>query len=380
MTARAKLWTHRPRKNGTCNIKIYTYHEGDKNYAATPHHARPGDWDNDLGRLKPTAPLAKRINAILTRLENEALGGLMGVTNSLLQLVEIYLEECEAGKQPVGESTWKQYRSHLKRLRAFAAYLGKEDISFTEVNMEFYRNFIAYLQDNGCGRAGAGKHIKHLKMFMRIGLDRELHTNTSFKAKGFIAERIRPTDKIYLSREEIKQLESVNLSSRPDLQKERDRFLISYYLVLRFGDSIAIHRSNVLQHGDKSFYRNVAEKTGTISIIPIKPAAMAILKKHDYDLSGDTNQEANRKLKIIASMAGLVANQATPGEPYLAKSALLTTHTARRSAATNMLLDGMPVPEIMQAGGWKREATFKSYILAGGISLAQMSADRAFFQ
>jgi hypothetical protein len=97
----------------------------------------------------------------------------MGVTNSLLQLVENYFEECEAGKQPAGESTWKQYRSHLKRLRAFAEDLRQHDISFTEVNMEFFRNFIAYLQDNGCGRAGAGKHIK---MFMRIGIDRELHT------------------------------------------------------------------------------------------------------------------------------------------------------------------------------------------------------------
>jgi hypothetical protein len=68
MTARAQFWTHLPRKNGTCNIKIYTYHEGDKNYVATPHHARPGDRDNHLGRLKPIARLANQRHLI--RLEN----------------------------------------------------------------------------------------------------------------------------------------------------------------------------------------------------------------------------------------------------------------------------------------------------------------------
>lgn len=380
MTVRATLWHHRPRKNGSCNIKLYIYDGTVKKYVATPHHARPEEWDEARGRMKPTAPLAKRINAVITRLENEALGNLMGYTNSLLKLVEIYIEECEQGKQPVGESTWKQYKSHLKRLRGFAEFKGKDDWSFSDVDMTFYRDFIAYLQENGCGRAGAGKHIKHLKMFMRIGLDRELHTSTRFKAKAFIAERIRPTDKIYLSKDEISQIERVNLASRPDLVKERDRFLISYYLVLRYGDSVAIQRSNVIKHGPQYFYRNVAEKTGTISIIPMKPAAVEILERHDYDLSGSTNQEANRKLKTIATMAGIVANEAAPGEPYLSKAMLVTTHTARRSAATNMLLDGMPVPEIMQAGGWMRENTFRSYILAGGIQLAQLSSSHSFFQ
>ena len=85
------------------------------------------------------------------------------------------------------------------------------------------------------------------------------------------------------------------------------------------------------------------------------------------------------KLKMIAALAGINTNMASGGDGVAPKSALVTTHTARRSAATNLLLDGVPISEIMQLGGWKNEATLRHYLLAGGIQLARLSADRAFF-
>ncbi len=80
-----------------------------------------------------------------------------------------------------------------------------------------------------------------------------------------------------------------------------------------------------------------------------------------------------------AALAGINTNMASGGDGITPKSALVTTHTARRSAATNLLSDGVPISEIMQLGGWKNEATLRHYLLAGGIQLAKLSADRAFF-
>jgi hypothetical protein len=135
-----------------------------------------------------------------------------------------------------------------------------------------------------------------------------------------------------------------------------------------------------MHHNGQAYYQNTAVKTGTTSIIPIKPAALSIIKENDYDLSGDTNQEANRKLKVLAAMAGITEDMGKPGDGYIPKSSMVTTHTARRSAATNLLLSGVPLSEIMQLGGWKFEATLKQYLLAGGIKLAELSAARDFFQ
>jgi site-specific recombinase XerD len=380
MTVRATLWKYEPRKDGTCNIKIYISNDGKKRYERTPHYVRPEEWDNNLGRLKAKSPLAKRINALLTRTEREIKGRLVGLNGSLIKLIADYLEECRNGENDLKPGTWKKFIGHYNHLQAYMVAKGIEDIGFADVTLQFYTDFNKYLKKKGVGRSGVANNIKHLKKFMQIGLDLELHSNVAFKAKAFKAERIRPNDKIYLSTAEINSLADLNLSSRPALEKERDRFLVSYYMVLRYGDSIRISQANITRHGGHHYYKNIAEKTETVSFVPIKPAALDLIKKHNYNLSGDTNQEANRKLKTIAAMAGILTNMAGPGGGNIPKSSMVTTHTARRSAATNLLLSGVPLSEIMQLGGWKFEATLKQYLLAGGIKLAQLSAGREFFR
>jgi site-specific recombinase XerD len=380
MTVRATLWKYQARKDGTCNIKLYIQSGGKKNYLKTEFHALPKDWDDRRGRLKRSAPLANKINIILARLETEEKGKVIGVNSSLIQFVADYVEDCKAGREDLKPGTWKKFISHRNKLREYAAARGLRDISFNDVDLAFYADFTKYMRETETGRSGVANHIKHLKKFMQLGLDRELHTNVAFKAKTFRAERIRPNDKIYLSTDEIDAMARLDLSGTPGMEKERDRFLVSYYMVLRFGDSLRISEAGISRQGDQYFYKNVAEKTDTVSFIPIKPAALDLIKKHNYDLSGDTNQEANRKLKTVAAMAGILTNMAGPGGGTIPKSSLVTTHTARRSAATNLLLSGVPLSEIMQLGGWKFEATLKQYLLAGGIKLAQLSAGRDFFQ
>lgn len=380
MTVRATLWTYEPRKDGSCNIKLYISNNGKKKYQRTPHYVMPTEWDSKRGRLKKHAPFAGKINGILARLETEAKGKMLGVSSSLIQFVADYVEDCRAGREELRQGTWKKFVSHINKLRAYAEVRGLEDIGFEDINLPFYADFTSFLRETGTGKSGIANHIKHLKKFMQLGLDRELHTNVAFKAKGFKAERIRPNDKIYLSTAEIKAMADLDLSDRPGLERERDRFLVSYYMVMRYGDSVRICEANITNHGGHYYYKNIAEKTDVVSFVPIKPAALKIIRKHNYDLSGDTNQEANRKLKTIATMAGILTNMAGPGEGHRPKSLLVTTHTARRSAATNLLLSGVPLSEIMQLGGWKFEATLKQYLLAGGIKLAELSAVREFFQ
>lgn len=291
-----------------------------------------------------------------------------------------YIEDCKSGREDLRPGTWKKFISHLNKLKSYAVHRGIDDISFTDISLTFYDDFKKYLRETGVGRSGVSNHIKCLKKFMQLGLDREMHNNLAFKSKTFKAERVQPNDKIYLTTDEIEAMASLDLSSRPGLERERDRFLVSYYLVLRYGDSIRISRGSIMLHDDQYYYKNIAEKTDSVSFVPIKPVALEIIRKHNYNLSGDTNQEANRKLKVIAAMAGILTNMAEPGGGNIPKSAFVTTHTARRSAATNLLLSGVPLSEIMQLGGWKFEATLKQYLLAGGIRMAQLSAERAFFQ
>lgn len=316
--------------------------------------------------MKRSAPLANEINIILARLETEEKGKVIGVNSSFIQFVATYVKDCRAGREDLKPGTWKKFISHRNKPREYAAARKLRDISFNDIDLPFYADFPKYIREAGTRRSGVANHVKHLKKFMQLGLDRELHTNIAFKAKTFKAERVRPNDEIYLSNDEVDAMATLDLSAMPRLEKERDRFLVSYYMILRFGDSLRISEAGISRQGDQYFYKNVAEKTDTVSFVPIKPAALDLIRKHNYDLSGDTNQEANRKLKTVAAMAGILANMAGPGAGNIPKSSLVTTHTARRCAATNLLLSGVPLSEIMQLGGWKFEATLKQYLLAGG--------------
>ncbi|MCB0564519.1 MAG: hypothetical protein KDD01_09115, partial [Phaeodactylibacter sp.] len=53
-----------------------------------------------------------------------------------------------------------------------------------------------------------------------------------------------PTNKIYFNQEEIGLLANLNLAAQPHLEKERDRFLIAYYFLLRFSDVQRLSRKN----------------------------------------------------------------------------------------------------------------------------------------
>ena len=61
------------------------------------------------------------------------------------------------------------------------------------------------------------------------------------------------------------------------------------------------------------------------------------------------------------------------------KYALVSSHTARRSFATNAYKAGIPSIAIMKITGHKRESTFMRYIRVSERENAEMLKDAAFF-
>ena len=112
-----------------------------------------------------------------------------------------------------------------------------------------------------------------------------------------------------------------------------------------------LSRKNIIEDSGKKYLRILAKKTLNEAIIPVKPAALELLEKYDYNFSWGANQMTNRFLKVIAAMAGI--NDVMNTEPPTLKSQLVTTHTARRSAATNLRLQGASLKTIANLGGWK---------------------------
>ena len=135
----------------------------------------------------------------------------------------------------------------------------------------------------------------------------------------------------------------------------------------------------MIESQGKAFYSYTSGKTSVEVTIPLKPSAVAILEKYNYKLPGITNQQSNKMLKQLASMAGL-NNIATQDGKKGPKCAFVSTHTARRSAATNLYLDGISMKIIAQLGGWTQLETLKHYLLASGVEVAMAATEYDFFK
>jgi site-specific recombinase XerD len=113
--------------------------------------------------------------------------------------------------------------------------------------------------------------------------------------------------------------------------------------------------------------------------VPISSAAKALLKRRNYQFDVDSNQKANQKIKEVCMLAGvtqLVQQNGVKAPKYK----FVTTHTARRSAATNLYLEGMDLETIARIGGWKKLETLKLYLRASGMEVAQNAKKFKFFR
>ena len=390
MKVKKILWKYRPHKDGRCDVKIYVYHQGRQKHFSTGLSVLPDEWDEKEGMVKKTHPHARAYNTQIRRLylelEDHFLQGgtfdtygLEAEQKSIIAYCEQVIQKSEDGLLPLTEGTLKSYRATLRRLREYCAHFRLQDLSFDDIDLDLYNQFSAYLaQHAGCKLPGVSKHIKIIKRLMNMGLEEKLHTNTVHRDPAFKRPRRRASSKIYLTTNEIAQLEQVDLSAQPTLERERDRFLLAYYFVMRFSDVVRIRREMLFQLNQKVYLRYQSTKTKVEATLPVKKSAMAILEQYNFDLSFSGNVQANRELKTISAMAGLNTH-ASEDDRSGPKSIFVTTHTARRSAATNLYLEGVSLKMIADLGGWKDLQSLRTYLRASGLDTAQVATDLDFF-
>lgn len=389
MTVKAVLWTYEPKKNGTCNIKLYANVDGKKKYFRTKLSVLPQDFDQNKGLVKKSHPSFQLYNATIKNaiweMEQHLLKG--GTLNnigkkksgSFLQFLQAFIQDTEAGLTGISLVTCKSYKSTLKRITQYCQHDHIADLAFEDINLEFYDNYKRFIIESGlAGIPGFNEHIKVVKATMRLAMDKRLHNNTDFQHKLFKKIPVK-TNKIYLTEDEIHSLEELDLSHDEALNREKDRFLASYYFLTRYSDSVRLRRKDFFERSGKQYLRYFQKKTNKECVVPVKPVAWSILERRGFNLSGDTNQEANRKLKTIAAMAGIHTHTGE-GDRYGPKWKFVTTHTARRSAATHLALQGVNLKIIADLGGWEKIETLRSYLRASGLDSAEVAKDLDFFK
>ena len=272
-------------------------------------------------------------------------------------------------KGELRESTAKACRVSVGHLRSF-----KPDLSFDDINLEFRDRFIIYLRSLNLRTNSIGGHIKKLKWFMNAALDRDLHTNYSFKKQSFSTPK-EESDQVYLTRKELKMLSTKKLSDK--LRRVADAFVINCYLGMRFADLSQIIPGNFVKTGKNYQLHMIQAKGNQKVIIPIPKEALPLLIKYEFTCPAIRDgklisvQKFNEYLKEATELSGLNQPRQIKEEgqaKVYPLSELIKSHTARRTFATNLYLDGVPTQQIMAVTGHKKEETFLSYIRADAMT------------
>lgn len=323
---------------------------------------------------------------------------------SIVEFYEKYLEEVKFIRKrgmpfPVSDRTRKKYATTLRHLKEFELFR-KKVITFDQIEQEFYLEFVDYLRNHASKvptkkdpepgpiimtENTVGKHIGMFKLIMnaagKAGISIE-----NYNSKDYV----KPNEevvKIYLTEKELLKIYNLDLSKISYLNKVRDLFLIGCYTCLRFGDFNNLKQENIYKNDQGTFLKVNTMKTWEIVVIPIHWIVLSILEKYKYELpEGISNQKMNDYLKELGLKAGIddlvSIKKIEGGLPIVRtwkKYKLITTHTARRSGATNMFLAGIPAISIMKITGHKTESAFMRYIQMSQEDNANLLLKHPFF-
>lgn len=298
-------------------------------------------------------------------------------------------------------NTLKQWKQTLSKLQEFKQATQTE-VDFDTINMDFYNRFIQYLNKKGyiktLKRKGQedsltrknyakntiGGFIKAIKIFMNEAVDRNLTKNLEYRNRNFKVTE-EQVEKIYLSQEEILSIYNLDLNGDNRLDKVRDLFVVACYTGLRFSDLMQVKPDNIINDGTQIRVRT--EKTSEIVVIPLHRFVKEIIKKYKGSLPPViSNQKMNKYIKEVGEMVGIdetmniaITRGGKTERESFSKFDLITTHTARRSFATNAYLMDIPSISIMKITGHTTERSFMKYIRISQEDNANKLINHPFF-
>lgn len=301
----------------------------------------------------------------------------MSTTNGKPRFLDFFTETLEGYKSTMKRNSWKGYNTTLLHLNNF---FGRRIPNFEDIDMAFYNDYSEFLREQGLSINTISTHWKFIKAIMRQAQYRRLHANTDYLRFKRFQES---SDTIFLTMDELQKIYELEL--RGYLNKARDYFIVGCYSGLRYDDWERIDLS-MIKDNEQSIR---SKKTGEVSVIPIHEKVLTTLHKYKEGKlpSKPTNQKMNLFIKEVVKRAGIidpVETRITKGGNMVItikpKYELVSTHTARRSLATNLILQGTSPYLVMKITGHKSLANFEKYIRFDELQASMQLKNNEFFK
>ncbi|MEP2669062.1 MAG: tyrosine-type recombinase/integrase [Cyclobacteriaceae bacterium] len=242
----------------------------------------------------------------------------------------------------------------------------RTDVNLDELKLNFIVEFEHYLRAvEKIGHNTAMKYAKDLKQIMKYGVMLEYISTSPFE---HFKCSIKKTKREFLDQEELDLLYKKEFNVKR-LEEVRDCYVFSCYTGYAYSDAEALTVDDIAVgiDGEKWIIRN-RKKTDTTENVPLLPIPREIIEKyrdHEYCktfkklLPMNSNQRYNAYLKEVADLCDIKKK--------------LTTHTARHTFATTvLLLNDVPMETAMELLGHTDIRTTQIY---GKIVQKKVSAD-----
>jgi integrase len=382
--------------------------EGNRLQISSGVSIEPKNWDKERGKIKRMEKNALQLNEYLENLsleiskiyyEHKNMGRTISKDEFKQRVKEFinplsrpkvkrertffeYFEDFIAERKPnYSERTIKHYVTTLNHLKNFKKRTGYP-LSFENINDKFYSQFRNYMHNKGnaknksesrynsknCSNNTVASIIKHLKTFLHDCYKRKIIDNTDFVNHLVVGKKFGEIDthKVALSENDLQKILEYEPPT-PRLEKIKDLFLIQIYTAMRISDLHNLKPENFnMDDGIIYFYQN---KTRRYIEIPIEPIKDILIKYSGFKLPKYQDPVYNRYIKELCKNAGL--DSPIPIVTYYGKKRVeetfpkyqkISSHTARRTGITLLLVWGMLPEDVMYISGHTSRKSLDNYV------------------
>jgi hypothetical protein len=202
----------------------------------------------------------------------------------------------------------------------------------------------------------------------------ELKYIANIDLKHFTHSQTDKTEQIYLTVDELTQIENIDLSANKNNEFLRDVFIVACHTGVDYCDLNQLTKSNLkrTEKGNRYFQiiRRKTEKGNIYSFPPCTDKVYYLLKKWDWNIENlkISCDKSRYHLKRLAFIAGIVENVTLKKksgneiiESTKPKFEWIHWKTARRTYITNHLLNGKMTELVSNAVGHKKPTTTAKY-------------------
>lgn len=353
-------------KRGMALVQVEAYLNRKKMYFSTKIYLKPEQWDAKRKMVK-NHPNANVLNRMLyeniAAIEQTELGLWQQGKSISLDLLKNSIDKPlsngrsfltffkeEIANSSLKESTRQNHLSTLELLQEF-----KKEVLFTDLTFEFVSSFDNYLQSKGYHLNTIAKHMKHLKRYINVAINKEYMDIQKYAFRKYKIKSIEGSH-THLAPEELHKFENLQLTGRyTRLQKTKDAFLFCCYAGLRYSDFTNLTSANIVEFHQETWIIYKSVKTGMEVRLPLyllfEGKGIQILQRYKDDFNSffklKDNSNINKELNILAGLAKIDKR--------------VSFHTARHTNANLLLYNGANITTVQKLLGHKSVKTTQVY-------------------